>query len=46
MLLNAGFPGLFEVLVDLALLATLRYVQLEERRVAVQTADTVVPVGL
>jgi hypothetical protein len=31
MLLDAGFPGFFEVLVDLALLATLRYMQLQER---------------
>jgi hypothetical protein len=30
MLLDAGFPGFFEVLVDLALLATLRYMQLQE----------------
>jgi hypothetical protein len=46
MLLEAGFGGFFEVLVDLALLGTLRYMQLQERRVAVQTADTVVPVAL
>jgi hypothetical protein len=30
MLLDAGFPGFFEGLVDLALLATLRYMQLQE----------------
>jgi hypothetical protein len=30
MLLDAGFPGFFEVLVDLALLATLRYMQVQE----------------
>ena len=42
MLLDAGFPGFFEVLVDLALLATLRYMQLQERRVSVQTADAIV----
>jgi hypothetical protein len=34
------------VLVDLALLATLRYMQAQERRVAVQTANAVVPVVL
>jgi hypothetical protein len=45
MLLDAGFYGFFEVLVDLALLATLRYMQLQERRVAYQTADVVVPLG-
>jgi len=46
LLLNAGFYGFFEVLVDLALLGTLRYMQAEERRVAVQTADAVVPAAL
>lgn len=45
MLLDAGFGGYLEVLVDLALLATLRYMQAQERRVVVQTADTAVPVG-
>ena len=45
-LFDAGFPGFFEVLVDLTLLFTLRYMQLQERRVAIQTADTVVPRGL
>ena len=43
MLLDAGFYGFFEVLVDLALLATLRYMQEQERRVAGHTADAVVP---
>ncbi len=46
MLLDAGFRGFFEVLVDVALLFTLRYMQRQERRVAVQTADTVVPARL
>jgi hypothetical protein len=46
MLLDAGFYGFFEVLVDLALLATLRYMQQQERRIAVQTAAAVVSVGL
>jgi len=46
LLLDAGFYGFFEVLVDLALLGTLRYMQAEERRVAVQTADAVVPAAL
>ena len=45
LLLDAGFYGFFEVLVDLALLGTLRYMQAQERRVAVQTANAVVPVG-
>jgi len=46
LLLDAGFYGFFEVLVDLALLGTLRYMQAEERRVAIQTAGAVVPVAL
>jgi hypothetical protein len=46
MLLDAGFHGFFEVLVDLALLATLRYMQAQERRGSVQTADAVVPSAL
>jgi hypothetical protein len=46
LLLDAGFYGFFEVLVDLALLGTLRYMQAQERRGAVQPTDAVVPVGL
>jgi hypothetical protein len=46
LLLDAGFYGFIEVLVDLALLGTLRYMQAEERRVAVQTASAVVPAAV
>ena len=42
MLLDAGFAGFFEVLVDLALLATLRYMQLQERQTTLPLNPTLI----